>query len=257
MRINKKTFDMTTLAGRMAYITKLIGTQKELAVCSGVALRTITSLAGGKTNNRVETYNLLAKAADVDPDWLMTGKGDPAGIATPYFDIAMRQREAAPGMEAFEDDFSKGIRLASTKQGLPFLSTLGTVPVIGSAAGALAGSMTLSNEPIEWVRRPDGLSHVPDAYALYVVGSSMVTRYLPGDVIFVHPHKPCRINDVVVIQMQNGEGREVTSYLKIYGQIEGDELIVSQFSDQTKIRFKLAYIKAIHRVMTNNELYQL
>jgi phage repressor protein C with HTH and peptisase S24 domain len=226
--------------------------QYRLAAKIGVDKNTVSRWAKGRTVPDREALKPFADETGVDLEWLMTGKGEPSEVNTPFLDLLEQNRP--PDQSAFEENFSKGLR---TLMAVQDRHPLGTVPVLGSAAGALAGSMTLSNEPVEWVRRPDGLAHVPDAYALYVVGNSMASRYLPGDVIFVHPHKPCRTNDVVVIQIQNGEGGHVTSYLKIYGGVDGDDLLVSQFSDSTKIRFKLAYIKAIHRVMTNNELYQL
>jgi phage repressor protein C with HTH and peptisase S24 domain len=62
-------------------------TQADLAARSGVSQGAIGHLESGRTNTSRNILN-IAKALDIDPTWLATGKGDPFasdGIALPSF----------------------------------------------------------------------------------------------------------------------------------------------------------------------------
>ena len=75
------------------------------------------------------------------------------------------------------------------------------VPVYGTAAASHnGGAFQLDTGVIDYVRRPPTLETAKDIYALYVEGNSMEPQFWPGDLIFVHPHKPARSGDAVIIQ---------------------------------------------------------
>lgn len=64
------------------------------------------------------------------------------------------------------------------------------LPIYASVEGGPAGSMVISSEPIEHVRRPQPLFNVPRGFGAYVVGDSMSPVYEHGDMILVHPGLP-------------------------------------------------------------------
>lgn len=74
------------------------------------------------------------------------------------------------------------------------------IPVFGLAAGAVRGNHRMDNDPVEHLLAPPALAHVRDAYALIVTGTSMEPRYYSGEVVFIHPHRPVRGGDHVVLQ---------------------------------------------------------
>lgn len=130
------------------------------------------------------------------------------------------------------------------------------VPVYGTAAGAAAGAIALSNDSIEWLPRPPGLRGARDVYALYVVGSSMEPRWRPGDVLFVHPHRPVRRGDHVVIQIRNHDGAETQSWVKEFVRTNAaGDIVAHQYNPAADVTFARATVKAIHRVLTTNELF--
>jgi phage repressor protein C with HTH and peptisase S24 domain len=65
--------------------------------------------------------------------------------------------------------------------------------------------MVVVFDPIDWVVRPEALSNVRDAFAVYVIGSSMEPRYEQGDMILIHPSRPVqRDNDVLFLSEVEG-----------------------------------------------------
>lgn len=63
------------------------------------------------------------------------------------------------------------------------------LPVRGLAEGG-DGALVISPDPFDFVARPEALSRVPDAYAVIVVGESMIPEFKPGETALIHPHLP-------------------------------------------------------------------
>jgi phage repressor protein C with HTH and peptisase S24 domain len=128
------------------------------------------------------------------------------------------------------------------------------VPILGVAAGSAFGAFVISGDPIGYVARPPALQYVPDAYAVYVQNESMSPLHNPGDLRFVHPHKPPRAGDSVVLQLVEADA-SAQAYIKIFERRSGDWVVCRQTNPAAEIKFKAAQIRAVHRVMTMNELF--
>ena len=126
------------------------------------------------------------------------------------------------------------------------------LPVYGLAAGAVAGQLTMTNDAIDYVPSPAALDKVKDAYALFVTGSSMEPRYFAGDVIFVHPHKPVRQGDHVVIQEALHGGTVVS--VKRFERFTDGHIVTTQYNPLAEVRFRRETVDAMHRVLTPNEI---
>lgn len=142
------------------------------------------------------------------------------------------------------------------------------VPVFGTAAGALLspgrmvepkeGAFVISDDTVDYVRRPPALESVRDAYALYIEGESMVPAFRPGDLVFVNPHRKVRPADMVILQCRfvpQDEGGEVEAYVKQLVRRTADKTHVQQFNKPGQIVFDNQYIVAVHRVMTMADLF--
>jgi phage repressor protein C with HTH and peptisase S24 domain len=77
------------------------------------------------------------------------------------------------------------------------------LPVYRTSEGGPSG-MLIAFEPIDWIGRPDTLQNVRDAFGIYAIGSSMEPRYEHGDLIVVHPTRPPKREDDVLL-LSNGE----------------------------------------------------
>jgi phage repressor protein C with HTH and peptisase S24 domain len=102
------------------------------------------------------------------------------------------------------------------------------LPVFAAVEGG-PGVMVVSTDPIEYASRPLALKHVPDSYAVLVVGDSMEPAYEPGDMVIVHPRKPAvkGKNAIFVSDEQHGEFR---ASVKRLVQDTKDKWLVKQFN---------------------------
>lgn len=73
-----------------------------------------------------------------------------------------------------------------------------TLPIFGLEE-AESGFLMLSKDFIDTAPMPERLANVPDAYGLYMAGSSMVPRYRAGDTLLIHPHLPPRSDDGIIL----------------------------------------------------------
>ena len=78
------------------------------------------------------------------------------------------------------------------------------IPVRSAARGGADQEMFLEDGPVDQVPRPYYLAHVRDAYAVYVVGTSMVPMYRPRQLLFIHPHKLPAAGQGVVVYKTGG-----------------------------------------------------
>jgi SOS-response transcriptional repressor LexA len=79
------------------------------------------------------------------------------------------------------------------------------LPIYGSAQGGPSG-MIMHPDAIERVRRPAPLTGVAKGFGVYVVGDSMSPAYEHGDLILVHPGRPPRRGDDVLLLQHEPDG---------------------------------------------------
>lgn len=99
-----------------------------------------------------------------------------------------------------------------------------------------------------------GLRGARDAYALYVVGSSMEPRYRAGEVVFVHPHRPLRAGDICIVQTTDFEDGDLRGWIKEFVRFTDKGALTRQYNPPAEVEFRRAAIKAMHRVLTPNEI---
>lgn len=81
------------------------------------------------------------------------------------------------------------------------------LPVYASAEGG-GGALVITNEPVDYVRRPEPLLSVRDSYGCYVIGESMSPAYEQGDLLLIHPNRPVRSGDDCVFVRDPGDGAQ-------------------------------------------------
>lgn len=178
---------------------------------------------------RGETLRRIATALEVSPEWLL---GDAADAPPP----PMLRQDLTGSL------WGDG--------GMPR-----DVPVYGTAAGALATSFEFSGGIVDRVARPPGLAGAPDAYALYVTGTSMEPEHRHGDLRFVHPHRPVRPGDTVILQIHHGDRTKLQLYIKHLERQGDDKIVTTQLNPYAEISWKRAYVEAVHKVLTIGELF--
>jgi phage repressor protein C with HTH and peptisase S24 domain len=128
-------------------------------------------------------------------------------------------------------------------------STARRIPVLGQAVGGKDGYFVMNEHIVDTIMAPPGLENVPGAYAVYVVGESMEPRYEPGEVVYVHPNKPCRKGDYVVAQIKGEDNEHPLGFIKRYVAYTPTVLILAQLNPPTEIEFPRGDVVSIHRIV--------
>lgn len=132
------------------------------------------------------------------------------------------------------------------------------LPLYGSALGGEYGNVDEHieltelhlNEVLEFLARPRSLSNDKEAYALTIVGDSMVPRYKPGERVAVSPRAGVAIGDDVIVQLRGEEpdDRVVMVLIKELVRRTSDHVELKQHNPATTFRIPLARVAAMHKV---------
>jgi Peptidase S24-like len=130
----------------------------------------------------------------------------------------------------------------------------GWIPVYGQAVGGKDDEFVLEGNQVSEVLAPPILSHVPNAYAVYVVGDSMEPRYFAGETIFINPRLPISRGSFVVAQISKGqEAEQPRAYVKRFLSQDAKRLRLEQFNPKKIFEFSTSMVVAIHRIVMSGE----
>lgn len=122
------------------------------------------------------------------------------------------------------------------------------LPVYASAQGGPDG-MVIVMEPIEYIRRPDFLDRVPDAFAFYVTGDSMEPRYEQGERLLIHPRRPARAGSDVLVILNTQDGAEHAAMVKRLVSLSRDKVRLRQFNPPRDFDLSRSEISNIFKIM--------
>ena len=121
------------------------------------------------------------------------------------------------------------------------------LPVYAAAEGG-QGTVIVTTEAVDWVRRPAPLATAKGGYAILVVGESMVPRYRPGDTLLVNPHIPARREDGVVLYAGEVSG-DVRATVKEFVRSTEKHWVVRRYLPETEIKLLKTEWPIIHVVV--------
>lgn len=128
------------------------------------------------------------------------------------------------------------------------------LPVLGEAVGGDDGEYIFNGQVVDYIACPPSLVNVPDAYSVYVDGESMSPRYKPGETVYVHPRKPPRRGDDVIVQIR---GRDESSpprgFIKEFVGWAGSKLVLSQYNPVKRIDFERDDVVSVHLVVLSGK----
>ena len=249
---------MPTLADRVRqrmdalHLTMAAATEK-----AGLKRTFVADLLSGKkqTINGANAAKLAA-ALECSVDWLLHGKGDVA----PSQGLLVRGAGEAASLEPTGDaptirPGAEGeVRRADVE--IPLRGSMPLdLPIYGTAAGSVIGTFQI-DDVVDHARRPAGLVGTR-AYGLYVTGESMVPAFRPGDLVVLHPGRPVRIGDIVVVQTRNFEQGPVIAYIKELVRITAEKLFLQQYNPQAVVELDRRVVVSMHRVLSTAELIGL
>lgn len=121
------------------------------------------------------------------------------------------------------------------------------LPVYAAAQAGPDGEILYSTDRIETRHRPEWLIGVEGAFAMYVVNDSMEPMMRQGDLLMIHPTRPPRSRDCVLVVMTD-DGDEYRALVKEYVKRSGDKVVLRQYNPEREIRLPSAKIKNLQVV---------
>lgn len=206
--------------------------QGELAERAGVSQQLISQIESGKNDTTRKLPDiarvLQVPVSDLDP------RLDPAGGSGSFAALAREPNASAP--RPVPADFSGE-----------------TIPIYGSAMGGPDGRFEHNGTAVDRVAPPPGLRGTKDAYAVFVIGTSMEPRYHEGETVYVHPGRPARPGDYVVLQLKpKVDGDPYEGLVKRLVR-RGTKIVVSQYNPEIEIEFTENEVLAIHKIVFSGE----
>ncbi|MGF9564122.1 S24 family peptidase [Neorhizobium sp. BT27B] len=124
------------------------------------------------------------------------------------------------------------------------------IPVLGEAVGGIDGEYSFNGHILDYVACPPSLSNVSNAYAVYIDGESMFPRYKSGETVYVHPTKPARRGDDVIIQIKPAsEDVPPLGYVKEFVGWTTTELVLKQYNPAIEVRFARDLVVSVHPIV--------
>lgn len=176
----------------------------------------------GQSGYNDETAQIYAKAFAVPSSWLKFGDDSQTSVVEPS------RLHIVPPPSPTDD----------------------RIPVIGAAIGGEDGRFLFNGEVIEYVARPSELKSVNGAYSVYVQGVSMMPRLRPGELLHVHPSRPPRAEDEVVVQLHpSRDGDPPEGYVKEFRHWTPENLILWQHNPPIEIKIPRKKVLSVHVVV--------
>lgn len=228
-------------------------TQDQVAEHIGITSQAVTQWESGKTAPARQNLPKVADLYGVPVGWLLSGGGEPwsEDAASRIISAEEAGHAEEPGAPR-EPPSIDAVRVLH----VPALSTMPkNVPVLGVAVGGDDADFQFNGDTVDHVRRPPGLEGVPGAFAVYVMGFSMSPRYDEGDLVYVHPGRPPRPGDDVIVEMHSVDHHPGYCYIKRLVRRTASKVICRQFNPaRDDLEYDAAIVKKIHKIMTQAEL---
>lgn len=191
----------------------------------------------------------ISVAFDVPLDWLERGIGEP--------DLEKAQEKNVSKFQNHKDVMYGSKHSRPDPKNIDQNARIGTyvtgftrVPIRGQGMGGMDGALIFNTDQnMGDILAPPILFDVPEAYAVYVAGDSMLERFRDGEVVFVHPHLRVRRDDDCVIQIAMGEGHPNQGWVKRFVSMDDKTLKVRQLNPRKVLTFPVNRVVSIHRIV--------
>lgn len=120
-------------------------------------------------------------------------------------------------------------------KGEPDLEGHGKVEVLGFVKAGRIGWYPDNGSTLEMTDRPPMLVGVPGAYAVYIDDRSMVPALKPGQMVWVHPYRPPRPEDFVIVQVSEEE-----AYIKEFVRKTDKQIVCKQYNPVEELKYPIS-----------------
>ncbi|GAB5467250.1 MAG: hypothetical protein Kilf2KO_02800 [Rhodospirillales bacterium] len=132
------------------------------------------------------------------------------------------------------------------------------LPVLGSTVGGSSGDFSLNGDVVDYVRRPPTMAAMTQAFALFVQGDSMWPWRAAGSLVYLHPARPPRLGDHVVVELHasadDPEGDRPCFVKRLVGRSASTLRLAQYNPPREDIEVPTAGVRNLYRVMEWEEL---
>lgn len=236
-----------------AQSTKLGVTQAELSRRLGVTQQAVNNLFAGRAASSFywrEIAEILQISEDDMRQMMIEAGRDPAKLnrVTHFLVTENGKKIPIPSPSVSAPDARIEGKIAMPAPAL-------MLPVLGEAVGGDDGRFIFNGQAIDYVACPPSLANVPNAYSVYVDGESMSPRYRPGETVYVHPNKPARRGDDVIVQIHppDDDGSPPWGYIKEFVGWQGSKLVLHQYNPALRIEFERNEVVSVHPIILSGK----
>lgn len=159
-----------------------------------------------------------------------------------------------PKIEAYLFGPGRGPRTGPAETHLSQQGNENRIPVLGMAECGPDGWSLWNGDVVDYVPRPPNLAGASQAYAVFVMGTSMEPRYHPGELVYIHPGKPITVGSYVLVQLHpESDGEAPKAVLKRLSRRSGNKIVLEQFSPARSFTLAMADVVSVHRVVGSGE----
>jgi phage repressor protein C with HTH and peptisase S24 domain len=189
----------------------------------------------------LKNLSAIAEKFGVSLDWLQTGRGElPQSVNLPV---------ETPPLTSMQKAHNVGGQIKTNARIGEAVAGFARIPIRGTSMGGREGYLILGDQYLGDVLAPPALVDVPDAYAVYVIGNSMLERYQHGEIVYVHPYAPVRKDDDCVVQISMGEGEPPHGFIKRFVSMDDNQLKVRQLNPKKVLTWPRAKVISVHRIV--------
>jgi phage repressor protein C with HTH and peptisase S24 domain len=247
---------MSKLTDKLHAQASAVGvSQADIARSLGVSQQAINNLFNGRAASSSywrEIAGLLHINEDEMRQLMIDAGNDPA------------RRQGASGVSLFrfpKENHSQATTLPpppseiKSPEIMNFQTTNKMLPVLGEAVGGDDGRFVFNGQILDYVACPPSLANVPNAYSVYVDGESMSPRFRPGETVYVHPTKPARRGDDVIVQIHppSDDGSPPWGYIKEFVGWQGTKLVLQQYNPNKRIEFERNEVVSVHPIILSGK----
>lgn len=151
-----------------------------------------------------------------------------------------------------DEELSEATRITSVTR-VPALGPK-DVELLGVVVGGDDADFEFNGEVIDYVRRPPGIATTQGVFASQVIGTSMIPRFEPGEVIYAGGKQPVNGEYVIIELFPAGNAKNGKCFIKKLVSRKPTEIICEQFNPAKQMTFDPYAIKKMSRIIPWQEL---